>query len=80
MTSSDQEQIGSGIKLKDGKSYGDVLAPVYQVNDYSTEYLNRQTGANLTGDKLAQVSSVKMVHMILQKAGIIKLSRLMRIL
>lgn len=29
LTSSDQEQIGSGIKLKDGKSYGEVLAPVY---------------------------------------------------
>jgi hypothetical protein len=69
----------SSIKLLSEKAYSEVLAPVYDVNDFSTEYLNRLTGDNLSGAKLASQTSYKMVEMILLKAGIIRLARVMRL-
>lgn len=53
---------------------------MYNVNDHSTEYVNRNTGENLTGTKLAMQQPRKMIEMILKKAGIISYTRLLRIL
>lgn len=39
----------SQCKLVDQKHYGDILAPIHDLNDFSTEYLNRITGDKLTG-------------------------------
>jgi hypothetical protein len=65
LTQVDTESLGSGIKLVNQKTYSEVLAPIYNVNDFSTEYLNRTTGAKLTGSKFGVVSTTKMIEMIL---------------
>jgi hypothetical protein len=62
------------------EQYQELLAPVYNVNDFSTEFLSRQTGDKLTGLKLAALSTTLMVETILKKTGVISLSRMMRIL
>lgn len=70
----------NNVDIVDKKAYSDVLAPIYCLNDFSTEFLNRKTGDKLTGSKMQDVSSTKMIEMILQKAGVIELTRLLRIL
>jgi hypothetical protein len=57
-----------------------VLAPTYKVNDFSTESLLRNTGNNLTGEVLSQLTITKMIERVLQKAGVIGVDRLLRVL
>lgn len=49
LTQFDEEALGSGVELLSQKAYSEVLAPVYDFNDFSTEYSARNTGPNLTG-------------------------------
>lgn len=70
--------MGTGLSIT--PQYPELLAPMYNVNDFSTEFLSRQTGDKLTGLKLSQFNTTEMIEMILKKAGIISLTRLMRIL
>ena len=53
LTQIDEEAIGSGVKLLSQSDYSEALAPFYDFNDYSTEYSTRNTGPNLTAQKLA---------------------------
>lgn len=53
---------------------------MYNVNDFSTEFLSRQTGDKLSGLKLSLLNPTEMIDTILKTAGIISLTRLMRIL
>lgn len=74
------QRMSSGCELQNKKDYGNTFAPVYCVEDFSTASLLRNAGESLTGEKLSVLTPHKMIEKILQKAGVIHLTRLYRIL
>ena len=48
----DNNMKNAVVQIVDKKAYSEVLAPIYCLNDFSTEFLNRQTGDKITGSKL----------------------------
>ena len=76
----DSGELGSGVQLLSHKDYSDLLAPLFQANDFSTATLMKNEGSNLTAEKLAELTVPNMIDRILQKTGLIGIERLMRIL
>ncbi|CDW74584.1 dna-directed rna polymerase iii subunit rpc5-like [Stylonychia lemnae] len=60
--------------------FQDLLAPFDKTEDFSTASILKNKGSNLTIEVLAQLSPIKMLELIMKKAGIIDLERLVRIM
>ena len=77
---SEDQRMDATCKLQNKKEYGDQVAPVYLVEDFSTAQLQKDRGDSLSGDKLSVLTPQKMIETILKKAGVIHYSRLYNIL